>query len=136
MLARNTYEQSYIDGCRKIVDYQVSTYDGVAKATSDEAALGQFQPVFFNNMVILLDSLFAHRQRGTEGKDGNPINEVTMLREAMVEHHGVFTENKTMKLKPENSVLGIAFGDYVTLSQRQFTKISEAFFKEIEARFA
>ena len=135
MLAKNTYEQDYIDGAKKVVAYQVSTYRAVAEATTDEAALAQFEPVFFNDLVLVLDSFFAHRARGTEGKDGNPINEVTMLRDANLEHYGVFTESKTMKLTPESSVLGIKFGDYVQLNEESFTKISEAFFSELEARF-
>jgi len=72
MLARNDYPREYIDGCRARVRSHVAVYRGLAAAArkqvgassrSLQSALGSLEPVFFNNMVLVLDSYFAHRTR-------------------------------------------------------------------------
>jgi hypothetical protein len=43
------------------------------------AAVDSFELVLFNDLVLVLDAFFVHQARGIEGKDGNPLNEVRML---------------------------------------------------------
>jgi hypothetical protein len=40
-----------------------------------------------------------------EGKDGNPLNEVRVLCNSILENKSVLRANKTIKLKPDASVL-------------------------------
>ena len=88
MLCVNNYTQKYIDECRARVAAQVSAYQALVatasnKTATDEpllsASIEAFEPHFFNNMVLALDSYFVHRARAKEKKDGNPLNEVRML---------------------------------------------------------
>ncbi|SRR6266478_2359462 len=88
MLCVNNYAQKYIDECRSRVAAQVSAYQALVatarnQAANDEpplnAAIEAFEPHFFNNIVLALDSYFVHRARAIEKKDGNPLNEVRML---------------------------------------------------------
>ncbi|MCW2751820.1 MAG: hypothetical protein JWR83_2930 [Aeromicrobium sp.] len=129
MLGMKTYPQGHIDACRKRTATQVAAF--VAGDSSPEAGAA-----FFNNLVIVLDSYFMHRLRGVEGKDGNPLNEVRVLRQSMVENGEIVDADPTIKLNPETSVLGLKVGDTISLTEQDFGRLSEAYFAEIEKRFA
>jgi hypothetical protein len=47
----------------------------------------------------------------------------------------VLTLDKTIKYKPERSVLGIAAGEPIALDPARFAKVLDAFIAEIGARF-
>lgn len=134
MLSVNRYEKSYIDGCRAKVDATLGAYrKAVAKAAKKDRE--EFEPLLFNDLVLVLDHLFMHRARGLEGKDGNPVNEVRMLSDSLLNDGGSFTAVKSIKYKPGNSVLKLDFGETIELSEADFVALSEAYFIEIEARF-
>jgi hypothetical protein len=88
----------------------VKAYRALAAKVGDKNALAAFEPVFFNNLVLSLDAHFVHRTRAIEGKDGNPLNEVRVLCSSLMLHDGVLTAEKSIKLVPQKSVLGIGFG--------------------------
>ena len=109
--------------------------------------VGAFEAAFFNNMVLLLDYFFVHRLRGIEGKDGNPLNEVRVLSNSMLQNENIMSTSyskpmasalgdKSIKLSPDKSVLKHQFGDEIKLTEADFLRISEAFFEEIERKFA
>jgi hypothetical protein len=131
MLAMSSYPQDYIDACRARVDHHLAAWRRV-----EDGVDADFEHVFFTNMLISLDAAFAQRLRGREGKDGNPLNEVRVLVSSLLLNGGVLTQDKTIRLRPEGSVLGLATGDPVRLGQRDFVRLSEAFFAELEIRFA
>ena len=139
MLAVTTYPQDYIDECRSAMDAQLAAYRAVAAALGSDAAGGSaltsFEPVFFGNLVLVLDQYFVHRTRAIEGKDGNPLNEVRMLAGSILTAGRVLAADKTIKYKPETSVLGLAIGDEIVLDDARFGELSKAFFAEIEQRF-
>jgi hypothetical protein len=134
MLARTSYATDYVDSCRARVAAQVAAYRSVAEALP-AASSGDFEKVFFANMVLTLDSYFTHRGRAQEGKDGNPINEVRLLCGSIIEHADVMTLDKTIKWNAANSVLGYKAGDTITVSEADFVRLAEAYFAEITARF-
>ena len=141
MLGRKDYTQEEVDHAQAAITDQVAAYRKLAKAvgaTKDkkaEAALAAFAPLFFNNMVLVLDRPFVHRIRPVTGKDGNALNEVEMLGDSLMNHDGVLQKSSVIKLVPEQSVLQLEFGDPIRLSEDDFTRLSAAFFAELERRF-
>jgi hypothetical protein len=141
MLGVSSYTQDYVDHCRESVRRQVSAYTGLAAAARGgaaadvEGAIDEFEPRFFNGMVLVLDRCFVHRLRKDEGKDGNPLNEVRVLCDSLLQNDGVLAADKQIKLKPDASVLGLAVGDEIRIGQEDFVRLAEAFFAEIEKRF-
>jgi hypothetical protein len=139
MLGVSSYDQDYIDTCRDKVAAQVSAYQALATAARNGAKAGAevdaFEPLFFNNMVLVLDALFMHRLRTKEGKDGNPANEVRVLSESLVQSHGVVTVPKSIKLDRERSILHHAPCDEIALSADDFSRLAAAYFAAIEERF-
>jgi hypothetical protein len=131
MLARNTYETTYIDSCKASIDAQIAAYDDLPGDDKQDA----FAPLFFNNMILALDARFMHRARAVEGKDGNPINEVRVLCTSIMEN-GLLLADKQIKLKPETSVLGLDVGDEIRLDAADYKRLSDGFFAEITKRFS
>jgi len=93
MLAVTSYPEVYVQLAAASVEEQVAAFRHLAAAavgqTELEAALAAFAPGYFNTALLALDHHFMHRMRGAEGKDGNPLNEVRMLCDAIMEHEGV-----------------------------------------------
>jgi hypothetical protein len=144
MLCVNNYGQDYIDDCRSRVAAQVAAYQtlvatarhqGASDGPQLETAIAAFEPQFFNNMVLTLDSYFTHRARALEKKDGNPLNEVRMLCNALTNNHGVMCADKTIKYDPAKSVLKYQVGDQIGVTEAEFVRLSAAFFAEIESKF-
>ncbi len=134
MLSRNSYPQEYIDACRARIAEQLSAYDALTSG-GRKAAIERFDEPFFQNLVIVLDASFAHRARGMEGKDGNPMNEVRMLSISILENDGVLVADKQIRLSPETSVLGYAAGDRIALGRRDFGRLAGGFLAGIEATY-
>jgi hypothetical protein len=131
----NNYSQEYIDECRAAIDAQVAAYKKLVAVVRDRAAVQAFEPVFFNNMVLALENYFVHRSRGIEGKDGNPLNEVRVLCSSMMSNKGIMSADKTIRLKPEKSLLKYQVGDEIKLSEGDFLLLSKSFFAEIESKY-
>jgi hypothetical protein len=72
---------------------------------------------------------------GIKGKDGNPLNEVRMLSNSILLNGGVLAAKKTIKYKPQTSVLKLKIGEKIALTQTEFAPLADAFFSEIEANF-
>ena len=85
--------------------------------------------------MVVLDRLFVHRTRGREGKDGNALNEVRMLCDSILENKGVLAANNTIKYDSAKSVVKLAIGSEIKLTQADFARLCKAFFAEIQAKF-
>jgi hypothetical protein len=86
-------------------------------------------------MTLVLDRYFVHRLRMVTGKDGNPLNEVELLSESVMNNDGVLRGNNVIKLIPDQSVLKLNIGDRIKLSVAQFERLSKAFLTEIQSKF-
>ena len=107
MLAVTSYPEVYVQLTTAKVDEQLAAYAALVAAVKGNAkagaALAAFAPGYFNTMLLALDHHFMHRMRGAEGKDGNPLNEVRMLSDSIMEHDGVLKDNRTIKYKAEKA---------------------------------
>lgn len=144
MLCVNNYSQKYIDECRSKTAAQVSAYQSLVAAARNQAAADEpllnaaieaFEPHFFNNMVLALECYFVHRARAVEKKDGNPLNEVRMLCNSMMNNNNTMCADKTIKFDPAKSVLKYRVGDEIKLNEADFIRLSSAFFAEIESKY-
>ena len=142
MLGRSTYTREELDQGKAAISAQLAAYKALVKAangkTADKkvsTALGTFESMFFNNLTIALDRFFVHRVRPITGKDGNPLNEVEMICESLLNNNGVLRESKVLKLIPEKSVTKLAFGEPIQLTLEQFEQLSDAFFTDLERKF-
>ena len=144
MLCVNNYTQKYIDECRSKVAAQVSAYQTLVTAVRNQAAtdiplvnaaIEAFEPHFFNNMVLALECYFVHRARVMEKKDGNPLNEVRMLCNSMMNNNNRMCADKTIKFDPAKSVLKYQIGDEIRLNEADFIRLSSAYFAEIESKY-
>jgi len=142
VLGRKTFTATEIEGARARIDATVAAASAIARANTESAtnpkvanALAKLQPHFFNSLLLALDRPFVHRIRAVTGKDGNPLNEVELLCESLMDHGGVLTKNNVIKLDPEQSITGITYGDTIALTADEFTTLASAFFAELESKF-
>jgi hypothetical protein len=139
MLAVTSYPEVYVQLTAAKLDEQLASYAALAEAVKGnakaEAALAAFAPGYFATALLALDHHFMHRMRGAEGKDGNPLNEVRMLSDAIMENDGVLKENKTIKYKDEKAVAGVGVGETIALDAATFEKLAKAYIAEIGKRF-
>jgi hypothetical protein len=142
MLGRKDYTKDELENARKAVAQQLAAYKKLVKAidaaTSDPkvaAALEAFEPFLFNNMVMVLDRYFVHRIRNVTGKDSNPLNEVELLTDALIDNGGLLRGNNVIKYAADQSVLGLEIGDRIKLTAVEFERLAKAFLAEIEAKF-
>jgi hypothetical protein len=141
MLGRKDYTREEHDHANSMIAAQLAAYDSLAAsehAASDpklSAALEEFETLFFTNMVLVLDRYFVHRLRVVTGKDSNPLNEVELLADSLMNNGGMLRGNNVIKLVPEQTVGKLKVGDRIALSAAQFEQLSQAFLTEIEAKF-
>jgi len=141
MLGRKNYSPEEVAGAENVVKRQLTAYRKLAKAVDDAAdpkaaaALEALEPLLFNNMALALDRYFVHRLRMTTGKDGNPVNELELVSDSLMNNDGVLRGNNVIKYVPEQSVLKLEPGDRIELSAAQFDRLAKAFFADLEAKF-
>jgi hypothetical protein len=142
MLGRKDYTHEEFDQCKLTIGQQLAAYKALVKAvagattdTKVNSALDAFEPLFFNNLTLALDRHFVHRVRMVTGKDGNPLNEVEMICDSLMNNDGVLRDSNVIKLIPEQSVVKLQIGDPIRLTEEEFERLSAAFLAEIERRF-
>ena len=141
MLGRKDYTQEELDNTRTAVKQLLAAYKQLAKAARDTddpkvtAALETFEPLLFNSTTLALDRCFVHRLRSVTGKDGNPLNELELLTESLMNNHGVLRGNNVIKFEPDESVLELDVGDRIAVSAAQFEQLSTGVFAELDAKY-
>ena len=144
MLGMKTYTREYIDRCRSKVESDASAYRNLIAAARNQPASGDeplnsaieaFEATFFNNMVLILEELFVHRLRTIEGKDGNPLNEVRVICNSLMNNNGIMSADTTIKFDPSGSVLKYKVGDEIKMNEADFVAISSAYFAEIDSKY-
>ena len=129
MLSVKQYPSEYISICRKKVKVDIEAFKKMTSATKP------FEATYFNNMVLVLETMFVHRMRGQEGKEGNPLNEVRMITNSILTNNNKLLADNTIKYNVSKSVLKINLKQEIVLTAKDFAKLSDAFFEEIENKF-
>jgi hypothetical protein len=75
---------------------------------------------------------FMHRLRTTEGKDGNPLNEMRVVCSPLMLNDGVPAADRGIAPTPQRSILGYAPGDRIALTEPSLLCLAGACFAEIE----
>lgn len=100
-----------------------------------QSTMEDFEGVFFNNLTLVLNRYFLHRFRMVSGKDGNPLNEVELICDSLLNNHGVFRGNNVIKYINLQSIVKLNIGDKIHLTADEFEHLSAAFFAELERKF-
>lgn len=142
MLGRKDYTKEEVERAKAAIDQQLEAYRQLTNATDGASSRGQinsalegFEPLFCNNMTLVLDRYFVHRLRVVTGKDGNPLNEVELLAESLMNNDGVLRGNNAIKFVPDQSVLRLRIGDRIRLNLAQLERLAAAFLTELESKF-
>jgi hypothetical protein len=141
MTSTNRYDPSYVDACRASVERQITAYDALTQVARDlgeaplHETLATFEPLFFTNMVLVLDAYFADRNQTMEGQDGGALGEVRLLRTSILENGGLLLADEAITDEPDGSLLHYAAGDVIALNESDFLHLSDAFFAAIEATY-
>jgi hypothetical protein len=139
MLGRKTYTQEEISSARAVVAEQLAAHaalvDAVAGDAAARSAAQDHERVTFTNMALALDRRFVHRVRPVAGKDGNPLNELELICESLLDNGGILRTNKVIKYVPAQTVLKLEPGAPIRLTAQDFDRLATAFFAELEARF-
>lgn len=133
MLGRKTYDREELDRARTTISRQLAAYEQLAAAGSS-AALDAFEPLYFGDLVLVLDRFFVHRVRSVGGKDCNPLNEVEVVADSLMGNDGVLRVGTVVTWVPEDTVLGLRPGDPIRLRSHDFERLAQAFLAEIETR--
>ena len=142
MLGRKDFTRDELDAARSAVDRQLAAYralaDAVAAGSSDEkvgSALQELEAPIFNGLALALDRRFVHRLRTVTGKDGNPLNELELVAESLLNNDGVLRGSNVIKYVPEQAILKLQPGDHIALTAEDFGRLAAAVFAELERKF-
>ena len=69
------------------------------------------------------------------GKDGNPLNEVEMICDSLMNNDGILREKSPIKYVPHQSVVKLDIGDQIRLTAEEFEPLASAFLAELESKF-
>jgi hypothetical protein len=140
MLGRKNYTREELDRATAALHEQVSAYTQLGEAVDGAndgtaRALRTFEPLFFNHLTLALDRYFVHRLRSVTGKDTNPLNEVELISDSLMNNDGVLRGNSAIKYDPGQSILQLQIGDPIKLTASDFERLSSAFFEDLERKF-
>lgn len=141
MLGRKDFTRQELDHARATIDRQLAAYRALETATHASGdkdavtALEAFEPLFFDNLALTLDRFFVHRLRSVTGKDGNPLNELELIADSLLNNGGTLRGNNVIKYRPDDSVLELRPGDTIALRLADFERLADAFFVDLERKF-
>ncbi len=131
MLGRKDYTRGELERARTTVVAQLMAWRSLAAAHPS----ADVEVVYFNAMTLALDRSFVHRSRAVTGKDGNPLNELELIAESLLDNDGVMRGSNVIRYIPGAAVVRLRPGDPIRLTANDFERLSTAVLAELEARF-
>lgn len=141
MLGRKSYSRTELESCKAAVKERLAAYKALAASSGSSkdkkapAILAAFEPIFCNTVILALDRHFVHRLRMVTGKDGTPLNELEMLADALINNKGKLRRSTVIRYVPEESILKLKIGAYVSMTLAQLEQFAEAVFDELESKY-
>jgi len=126
---RNSYTSDEIESCRDNCDSLLAAW---ATNDVDDTTL---ESLVFGQAVVVLHTWFGHRDRGLEGDDGNPMNEVRVIADSIVDNDAVLRVESPITWVAERTVLRLAVGDDVAVTADGFERLTAAYLSAIESTY-
>ena len=127
---RSTYSADEIESCRDNCDALLAAWG------ANDVEDSTLESLVFGHAVVVLHTWFGHRQRGLEGDDGNPMNEVRVIADSIVDNDAVLRVAGPITWVPERTVLRLAVGDEVEITANGFERLTAAYLAAIESTYA
>jgi hypothetical protein len=133
MLAKLCYDHEDVAACRARLESHLDAWHRLP--TGEVPELQDFEPVFFNRLVVELDHTFAQRTRPPDGRPADASTEVRVLAGSLV-GDGRLTVDRTVRWCAERTVLGYRPGEEIAVRETDFQSLAKAFLTELETLVA
>ena len=130
MTDRTTYTSDEVESCRDNCDALIAAWG------ANEVDDSTLESLVFGQAVVVLHTWFGHRRRELEGGDGNPMNEVRVIADSIVDNDAVLRVAGPITWVAERTVLRLAVGDDVEVTANGFERLAAAYIAAIESTYA
>ncbi len=129
MTDRTTYTSDEVESCRDNCDALLAAWG------ANDIEDSTLESLVFGQAVVVLHTWFGHRRRELEGGDGNPMNEVRVIADSIVDNDAVLRVEGPITWVPERTVLRLDVGDDVQITANGFERLTAAYLAAIEATY-
>ena len=129
MPGRNTYTSDEIESCRDNCDSLLAAW------AANDVEDSTLESLVFGQAVVVLHTWFGHRAPDLEGDDANPMNEVRVIADSIVDNDAVLRVQGPITWVTERTVLRLAVGDPVEVTANGFERLAAAYIAAIEATY-
>jgi hypothetical protein len=126
---RTTYTSDEVESCRDNCDALIAAWG------ANEVDDSTLESLVFGQAVVVLHTWFGHRRRELEGGDGNPMNEVRVIADSIVDNDAVLRVEGPITWVPERTVLRLDVGDDVQITANGFERLTAAYLAAIESTY-